>query len=114
VKILNKTGEKIIYKWGNKMALGIPVITVTGVTESQAKLFRISFRMAAIDDDSNLSGIDVSYTINYKQGNNVSAKVGEIVEFFQEQIDRYKNSVGIWGSSQLVTALTSISAGLVV
>lgn len=96
------------------MALQSTTITVTGVTEPQAKLYRIIFHMVIDDNTAGLPGLDESYTVNYKQGNDVTDKVAEVVKVFQEKIDRYKNAVAVFESAGLATAVSSIQSGLVV
>lgn len=96
------------------MALQSAAITITGVTEPQARLYRIIFHMVVDDDTAGLPGLDVTYPINYKHGNDVAGKVTEVVKFFQEKIDRYKNAVVVFESAALTTAVSSIQSGLVV
>lgn len=96
------------------MALQTPAITVTDVTETQAKLYRISFRMVATDDTSGLPGLDRTYVAAYKHGNDVNAKVAEVIAAFQQMIDRYKNGVVVYESAALGTARAAIESGLVV
>lgn len=98
------------------MALQTPVVTLTGIKEPQAKLYKVSFLMTVADDSTNplLVGLNVPHTIDYNQGTNIADKVDRVVKFFQDRIDRYNNEAGIVEAPALATALASINSGLVV
>ena len=96
------------------MALQAPSVSVTNVTEPQAGLYKISFRMLSTDDAPGYPGLDESYTVNYKQGNDVSLKVAEVTKMFQLKIDRYQRAAAVAGSAGLTSAISSIQSGLVV
>ncbi len=97
------------------MALQTPVITTTNVTKPQEGLFAITFRMVATDNVQALPGLDVSFSVNYKPGNNeIVDKENEVVAFFQGEIDRYGSRMVIATSPTLATVKNSIASRLVV
>lgn len=96
------------------MALQTPMVTRANVTEPQHDLYKITFMMVADDDTPGFPGLDESYTINYKRGNDVGLKVAEVIKVFQEKIDRYQRAATVAVSVPLATAVSSIQNGLVV
>lgn len=97
------------------MALQTPAITTTSVTKPQEGLFGITFRMVAEDNVQALPGLDVSFSINFKPGHNeIVDKENDVVEFFQEEIDRYQSRMVIATSVALATVRNSIASRLVV
>jgi len=97
------------------MALQTPVITLAShVTETQKNLYNITFRMVCADDDQDMAGLDETYPLKYRPGDNVADAVDDIIEFFQEKIDSYESAVAIETHPSMATGMTMIENGLVI
>ena len=97
------------------MALTTPVITLGNrVRETQKDLYSITFIMICTDSDQTMPGLNESYSIKYRPGDNPGAKVVEVTAYFQEKIDSYKSAVAIEKHPALATALIAIKKGLAI
>lgn len=80
----------------------------------QEKLYSEIFRMVVEDGTAGFDGIDVTYGIKYRPGDNVGDKVAEVTAYFQNQIDIYKAAKAIEEHPQTTTAISDIQNGLVI
>jgi hypothetical protein len=96
------------------MALQTPVITVERVTIPQKSLFIITFRMVSADDSPGFDGIDVTHDARFRPGDDVADKTADVIAEFQSVIDDYQSAKQLQESPGMMTALTTITNGLVV
>lgn len=96
------------------MALQTPVITVDNITIPQRSLFIITFRMVVDDDSVNFDGIDTTYSVRFRPGDNVADKTADVIATFQSVIDDYDSAKQLQERAEMTTALATITNGLVV
>lgn len=96
------------------MALQTPVLTVEKITIPQKSLFVITFRMVSTDDTAGFEGIDTTYTVRFRPGDNVGDKTADVIAAFQLEIDDYKSAKQLQESAGMTTALATITNGLAV
>ena len=97
------------------MALQTPEISLSGhVTETQKDLYNVTFRMVCADSDESKAGLDETYPLKYRPGDNVGNAVADIIADFQEKIDNYRAAMAIEDHATLAAALTAVENGLVI
>ena len=93
------------------MALSVTV-SKKSVSEDMPKMWRITLNMTLTDN-----GVEVLnryYSVRYRTGDSISAKVTKFIALMQADIDTYKSEQNIFTSTQLDQAVINIEAGLAV
>lgn len=91
------------------MALSV-VVTKKSVILTQSKLWLITLNMTLLNDG--VEAFSKDYSIKYRTGDLISAKVVRFIELMQKDIDIYKSEQLIFNNAQLNTAVINVQAGL--
>ncbi len=87
------------------------VVTKKSVSYTQSRLHTITFNLLLKDGIVEVLNRDI--TCLFHTGDSAFAKVAEVIEKMQTEINNYKSEQIIFNSAQLDTAVTNIQNGLI-
>jgi len=87
------------------------VITKKSVKQVMPKCYSITFNL--IVEDTEGSGINQDFSVEYNTGENVATKTAQVIANMQLVIDAYKAEQALYKAVGLDTAVTTINAGVI-